>query len=375
MGISACELQSARIFSGLPARELEVIARSGAVTTIPANTVFMREGELSASLYVILSGRVKVYAIDPHGREHELSERGVGDHLGEIAMLGDSVRTASVATLEESRFLVLSRRPFMECLARNPEIGLNLDDARVVRRMRSEIGPQAADRYRAWSAFRRSGLPLILLIGGCTGTGKSTVAAELSLRMDIGRTQSTDILREVMRVLLPEPSEPVLFASTYEAWKAVPAAAAGKALDHGAAVAGFLAQANRVTEVIDGVVRRSIKEQVSMVVEGIHLHPEYHRRFTGWDAVVVPVLLTVPSRDDLKAHFARRGEQAPSRGARRYLEHLDNILELQDYFVAEARRHGVDTIANDRVDRTVERVMDVITARLMRRFAKTGGGD
>jgi len=368
-GINGGDLQDAQLFAGLATHELEAVACSGVMQRFPANAVVMRRGESSSSLYVILSGRVKVFLTDAQGAEQVLGERSSGDHLGEIALLGDSVRTASVVTLEDSRFLVLTRRSFMQCLARNPQIALNLDENFIKRCMTTEVGPEAAERYRAWSAFRRSGMPLILLIGGCAGTGKSTVAAELSLRLDIGRTQSTDMLREVMRLLVPKHSHPALHSSTFEAWQSVQGEAGNRNAAQQSFIEGFLAQADQLALAIDGVVSRSIKEQASAIIEGIHLHPAYHQRLETGDAVVVPVLLAVPNRDDLKTHFARRGEHAPSRGSRRYLSNLEVIWRLQDYFIAEADRCDVAIVQNTHLNTTLDRIMEVITNCLLARFA------
>jgi len=369
MEVSAGDLQDTRLFAGLPPQELDVIARSGLVQTLPANTIYIRQGESSSALYVILKGQSQVYAIDIHGQRQTLSSRGPGEHVGEIAMLGDSVRTASVATLEESQFLVLSRRAFMECLSRNPQIGLNLEESLVLRSMACEVGRIATQRYRAWSMFRRSGLPLILLIGGCTGCGKSTVAAELALRLDIGRTQSTDLLREVMRLLVPGEADPALHASTYEAWQSVSESNCADNDSRIRLVAGYRAQAETITRAIDGVVSRSIKERVSTVIEGIHLQPSYCDHLRQDDAVIVPILLSVPNRDELKTHLTRRGMLAPARGSQRYLERMDRIWELQEYLMDQACRYGIATVENRHLSRSVDRVMAVVTETLLKRFA------
>ena len=64
--------------------------------------------------------------------------------------------------------------------------------------------PEMAQRYLVWTEYARSGRPLILLIGGTTGVGKSTTSSEIAHRLNIVRTQSTDMLREVMRLMIPE---------------------------------------------------------------------------------------------------------------------------------------------------------------------------
>ncbi len=368
-GFEGISLAEVRLFAGLSSQALEVIASRGATRTLQKDTVFIHKGEQSSSLYLILSGKVKVYNRGAEGEEEVLDIQGPGEHLGELALLGDSVRTASAVTLEDSTLMVLSRRAFLACLSENPEIALNLNDTRLVGIMESDLGMHAAQRYRAWSTFRRSGLPMIVLIGGCTGTGKSTVAAELALRLDIGRTLSTDILREVMRLIVSEESEPGLHASTFTAWRAGQAAEDAASHDTSTLIAGFRAQAATLSVAIDGVIGRSVKERASTIVEGIHIHPAYHEHLAHQDALVVPVLLTIPSEDELKRHFIRRGQQAPTRGASHYLENFQAIWQLQAHLIEEAARYGVAVIPNIRLEKTLQQVMEVITDALITRLA------
>ena len=246
---------------------------------------------------------------------------------------------------------------------------MNLDATRLVRTIESHLGSAAAQRYRAWSIFRRSGLPLVLLIGGCTGTGKSTVAAELSLRLDIGRTQSTDILREVMRLFVSREAAPELHSSTYEVWRSGHAEPAGASWVS-PLIDGFLAQAASMAPAIDGVIDRSVKEGASTIIEGIHIHPAYHEHLAHEGAVFVPVLLTTPTQEQLRSHYCHRDRQAPARGASRYLRNLEVIWQLQTYLVEEAARCGVTVVANVHLDQTVQQVMELITNVLLARLPR-----
>lgn len=363
-------LREVRLFSGLSVESLESILGLGAVRTLGANTVFIERGEASSVLYCLLSGRVKIYRLDPGGEERVLDILGPGDHLGELALLGDSVRKASAVTLEETRVFVLSRRAFLPILSKHPQIAFNLDNSLTWSALEADLGAGAGHGYRAWAQLRQSGLPLILLIGGTTGTGKSTVAAELGLRLDIGRTLSTDILREVMRLLIPERLTPELHASTFEAWKVLPAAQEGGDMDNRSLIEGYRAQAAKVAVAIDGVIERSIKENSSTIIEGIHLSPAYHLGLPKSAAMVVPLLLTIPTREVLEQHFIRRGHQAPSRGTSRYIDNFENIWRLQDHFIAEAERLAVPVVPNLHVDHSVSRVMEIITDALIKRFAQ-----
>ena len=121
------QLKNLRLFAGLSLQELESIASRGTVRKLRKKTVFIERNETSSTLYLILSGKVKVYLQDSQGNEQLLRIHCPGDHLGEIALLTDAVRTASAATLEDTALLVLSRRAFVECLSDYPQIALNLD--------------------------------------------------------------------------------------------------------------------------------------------------------------------------------------------------------------------------------------------------------
>lgn len=360
-------LKRIRLLAGLSAPELETVAARGTVRYVRRNTVFIERGEASTTLYLILSGKVKVYTVDAQRNEQVLSIQGPGEHLGELALLTDAVRTASATTLEDSQLMVLSRRRFVECLSEYPQIALNLDDSLAERALCPDIGEKVAAQYRAWSRFRRSGLPMIVLVGGCTGTGKSTVAAELALRLDIGRIQSTDILRDVVRLFVPERHAPELHVSSYEAWRV----SNGEMNKHGQGarmIAGFRAQSDTLAATVDAVIKRSVRERASIIIEGIHIHPDYYRRVIREEAVVIPFLLINPSTEKLKKHFLRRGELAPSRGATRYMDNFSAIWQIQDYLVGEAERCGVPSILNMDMDETLQTVIDVITRRLEQRF-------
>jgi len=361
-------LKSARLFTGLSVQELESITARGAVRVLRKNTVFIEYGDTSSNLYLILSGKVKVYIPDGQDNEQVLSIRGPGDHLGELALLTDAVRTASVATLEDVELLVLSRREFVECLSDYPEIALNLDYCLEERALSPDIGEAVAAQYRAWSRFRHSGFPVVVLIGGCTGTGKSTVAAELALRLDIGRVQSTDILRDVVRLFISEQSVPELHVSSYDAWRVAHRRDTKERNQSAHLIEGFRAQSDKLAETIDAVIKRSVKERASIIIEGIHIHPEYHRRVIQEEAVVIPILLTNPASGELKQHFHRRGEVAPSRGATQYLDNFSAIWQIQDYLIGEAQCCGVPTIPNTDLYDTLHRVIGVITEHLEERF-------
>ena len=101
------------------------LAGLGRLRTYPKNTVFITEGDSSDSVFVILSGRVKVFISDTEGHEMILDTQGPGEYVGEMALDGKP-RSASVMTLEPTTFAVVGRDPVREAIRRNPDFALDM---------------------------------------------------------------------------------------------------------------------------------------------------------------------------------------------------------------------------------------------------------
>ena len=119
-------LENVPLFSGLPAEALVEIEQHGTVKSCKKNTVIINQDDETDSLYVILSGSVKVFISGEDGREAVLNHEGKGEYFGDLALIDKQPRVASVMTMESSRFMIISRENFMKCLSKNPEIALNL---------------------------------------------------------------------------------------------------------------------------------------------------------------------------------------------------------------------------------------------------------
>jgi CRP/FNR family transcriptional regulator, cyclic AMP receptor protein len=101
------------------------LASLGRVRTYPKNTVFITEGDSSDSVFVTLTGRVKVFISDTEGHEMILDTQGPGEYVGEMALDGKP-RSASVMTLEPSTFSVVARDPIREEIRKNPDFALDM---------------------------------------------------------------------------------------------------------------------------------------------------------------------------------------------------------------------------------------------------------
>src|ERR687888_145883 len=130
-----------------------------------------------------------------------------------------------------------------------------------------ETGGDVVRRLRRFRELRELELPVIVLIGGATGTGKSTVASEIAYRLGITRVTSTDFVRQTMRAFFSNDFMPSIHYSSFEAGEA------REDDDPDRVVHGFLDQTRNVLVGVRAAIDRVMEEGWSMVLEGVHLVP------------------------------------------------------------------------------------------------------
>ena len=105
--------------------DLKAVGTHGVARSYPKNTIIVTEGDRTDSLYVILEGRVKAFVSDGEGHDMVLSTQGPGEYFGEM-VLDEGPRSASIMTLEPSRFLVVQKSEFREFVSKSPAFALSL---------------------------------------------------------------------------------------------------------------------------------------------------------------------------------------------------------------------------------------------------------
>ncbi|OOZ36144.1 hypothetical protein [Solemya velesiana gill symbiont] len=234
----------------------------------------------------------------------------------------------------------------------------------------NHMGEAKARRYLVWREFIHSGRPLLLLFGGTTGCGKSTIATEIAHRLGIVRTQSTDMLREVMRMMIPERLMPVIHTSSFFAWTVLPAPGDFKADPEGVIAEGYLSQTESLSVPCEAVIQRALRERVSLILEGVHVHPALLDKLPEEnDAIVVPIMLAVLKEKQLRRRLRGRLDMAPARAAEAHLEHFDAIWRLQSFLLSEADRAGIPIIHNDSKEVTIQQCVEAIMDALFERFS------
>ena len=219
----------------------------------------------------------------------------------------------------------------------------------------ADEGALLMSRLVQWQQLARLERPLIVLIGGTTGVGKSTLATEIAHRLGVTRVASTDMVRQVMRAFFAADLMPEIHCSSFDAASAI-RIPLPKTADFDRV--GFIEQTKSVAVGIDAIIKRAIEENQHTIVEGVHIVPGFLDRTRWRDAVVLEMVLKIDDRAQHRSHFyVREWETGAVRPMRRYIQNLPRIRKIQKYILAQAAKEGVTVLVNESIDQTVKAVM------------------
>jgi len=240
--------------------------------------------------------------------------------------------------------------------------------ALTVRVLEEVAGDRYAKNYVRWQEVAALEVPIVILIGGATGVGKSTIATQLAARLGIVRVVATDAIREVMRSMFSSDMMPTLYTSSFDADSAL-REPPPKPADP--VIVGFREQTLAVAVGVHALIERAATEGTSLIVEGAHLVPGFVD-VTPWKDRVLPVsmVVTVEDEDVHRGHFAARASDASSRPFDRYMKGFRNIRKVQKYIKSQALSHGVPVVSSYNLDQTLAAVVDLVVERATERVAE-----
>ena len=229
--------------------------------------------------------------------------------------------------------------------------------AEVVLTHLENIDPDFALKYKNWRSLRTSNEPLIILIGGASGVGTSSMAFELASRLRLKNLISTDMIREVMRKIVSKELSPVIHKSSFDAYESVRT----PSIRIDSVIEGFISHVDVVNVGIEAIIERSVKEGISTIIEGVHIVPGFIRKDLMENNNIILFTLTVDDEDAHNQRFYSRCRQPwVKRSLERYMDNFDAIRKTQRFLVEQAKIHDTRIINNVDINETIEIMVDDI---------------
>lgn len=228
----------------------------------------------------------------------------------------------------------------------------------------AEESTERADAYEKWQTATHLDRPLVILIGGGTGAGKSTIATLLAARLGIPRVMSTDAIREVLKGVFTREFQPTLYTSSFDTADVVKGSVSE---DDDPVLLGFRDQVGAVAGGVESLIRRAVTEGTDQIIEGAHIVPGFlNLEPFAADAVIVRIVIVVDDEDLHRGHFQVRSHDVRSRPIERYLSNFDNIRHIQDYIRGQAESAGVPVVSNVTLDACLTAVADLVVEAAVR---------
>ena len=196
-GVSLTILRALPIFEKLDDDSLKPLTRVAMLRAIARHTVVLHAGDRTDNIYFVLSGALKVQVSDEEGREVILSRLGPGELFGEMGVLDDHPRSATVLAVEASEVVVIGQADFKQCLAENPEVSLFIM-RNLTKRLR--LADRTIESLALLDVYGR--VARLLLEAAETVDGRKVIAHKLS-KQDIAKMigASREMVSRVMRDL------------------------------------------------------------------------------------------------------------------------------------------------------------------------------
>ena len=220
-----------------------------------------------------------------------------------------------------------------------------------------KIDPDIAFKYKRLSSLRKSNEPLIILIGGASGVGTSSMAFELANRLGLKNIISTDMIREVMRKIISKELNPVIHKSSFDAYESIRT----PAIRVDTTIECFISHVDVVNVGIEAIVERYIKEGISIIIEGVHVVPGFIREDLINKGNIIILTLIVEDEEMHKQRFYSRCRQPwVKRSLDHYMDNFDTIRKTQDFLISQANIHNSCVINNVDYKQTIDLMVNDI---------------
>jgi 2-phosphoglycerate kinase len=223
---------------------------------------------------------------------------------------------------------------------------------------------QVASYFQMWHSLRTRKRSIIILLGGATGIGKSTVASEIGYRLGIHSIIGTDTVREVMRKMVSNDLLPTLHTSSFNAWREIDSPSSYIS----SLIYAFELQVSHVSVGINTIIQRAYKEGISLLMEGIHLVPGHIH------SAEEPIFHYILKLSDKEEHINRFHTRA--KGSKRppeeYIKEIEQIRKVQDHIIGRALKNEVPVLENKTIEGTVTDILNNMYEKLKKEAESHG---
>ncbi|MHA1125905.1 MAG: hypothetical protein ACTSO7_04795 [Candidatus Heimdallarchaeota archaeon] len=227
-------------------------------------------------------------------------------------------------------------------------------------------GEKYLDRYQTMKEYQRllrSGeqkLPIVVILAGFPGIGKTTIAKELALIYGINVIIGGDMLRSSLRSFLKKTDNPEFHSSVYNAWKHF-----GEYSEINL-IKGFEEQATIMNKTVEHLIAdRGLRDGESMIVEYLHFLPSQINKELFKHPSVIPIVLQINDKNEYEKRILSREKYSHLRSpGKRLVEHIDQYLVLQEYQCKEAKKHNIIVVGVDHFELSLDIILTYINQRI-----------
>ncbi len=224
-----------------------------------------------------------------------------------------------------------------------------------------KIDKRLAERYIVFEGEEKY-KPIIVLLAGVPGIGKSTLSVDLSKRLEITNIIGTDMVREILRQTISSNLIPELHSSSYEAYKYLKPTL-NPILRQ--SIVGYEEQCRHVIVGVEAAIQSALYSRENTIIEGVHLAPNILIRSVLEESHVIMILFYLENEEEHLRRIKSRGSEVIQRGADRYLRSFQEIRNIQTYLVEEANKLNIPIIETSDSASAIEKMMDIVWERIL----------
>ncbi|MHA1446906.1 MAG: hypothetical protein ACTSSN_09465 [Candidatus Heimdallarchaeaceae archaeon] len=223
------------------------------------------------------------------------------------------------------------------------------------------IDKRLAERYIVFEGEEKY-KPIIVLLAGVPGIGKSTLSVDLSKRLEITNIIGTDMVREILRQTISSNLIPELHSSSYNAYKHLKPTI-NPILRQ--SIVGYEEQCRHVIVGVEAAIQSALYSRENTIIEGVHLAPNILNRSVLDESHVLLILFYLENEKEHLRRIQSRGSEVKQRGADRYLSSFQEIRKIQTYLVEEANKLNIPIIETSDGTIAIEKIMDIVWERIL----------